>query len=196
MTSGLDTRIHQSACAVVLIAFLVASCGSPTAIAKPPTYTGEVTSAHLADIYLAVGDGKRLTFEEVFTGFEQQTGFLTTALPFPKVDVAEITYESAQPVAAYYDENANNNGWLEGPELLVLYIRESAIGLGHRVDYLGVNPRFDALATSAAETGGLIEFVKKNKTRMTDSAQKIFGDVERLGLDYRNRGKGKGSAGR
>ena len=175
---------------------LLAGCGSSTEINQPPTYVGEVTSARLKDVYLVVQGGDRLTFTEVFEGFEPQTGFITTALPFPKVDIANIVYEAAQSAATYYDGNANNNGWLEGPELLVLYIRESAIGLGHPVDHLGVNPRFDALATSAAETGGLMEFVKKNKSRMTDDAQKIFGDIERLGLDYRNRGKGRGTSGR
>jgi hypothetical protein len=137
---------------------------------------------------------KRLAFRDVFKGFEPQTGFLTNPLPFRKIAVADVIYEAAQPVAAYYDSNANNNGYLEGPELLVLYIRESAIGLGHSVDYLGVNPRFNALATSAADTGGLMAFVKKNKTTMTGHAQRIFQDLEQIGLDRRNRGGG-GSGG-
>ncbi len=92
------------------------------------------------------------------------------------------------------DANANTTRYLEGPELLVLYIRESAIGLGHSVDYLGVNPRFNALATSAADTGGLMAFVKQNTAAMTDHAQRIFQDLEQMGLDRRNRGGG-GSGG-
>jgi hypothetical protein len=181
--------------AVILSVLLATGCGSPSAIEKPPTYVGEVTSARLEDIYLVTKDDERLAFGDVFVGYEQQTGLLTDALPFPKVDIADIVYGATQPVAAYYDSRANNNGWLEGPELLVLYIRESAIGLGHPVDYLAVNPPINALATSPAEIGGLLKFVKTNKARMTDEAQQIFRDIEQLGLDYRNRGKARTSRG-
>ena len=173
---------------------LLAVCGSTTKIERPSTYVGGITPAHLEDVYLAIPGDKRLAFRDVFEAFEPQTGFLTDPLPFRKIAVADIIYEAAKPVAAYYDGNANNNGYLEGPELLVLYIRESAIGLGHSVDYVGVNPRFNALATSAADTGGLMVFVKKNKAAMTDHARRIFQDLEQMGLDRRNRGGG-GSGG-
>ena len=175
---------------------LLAGCGSTTAIRPSPTYVGDYASAPLKDSYLAVSGGERLTFLEVFKDFEPQTGLLTTSLPFPKVAVANIIYEAAKPVATYYDTNANNNGYLEGPELLVLCIRESAIGLGHSVDYLGVNPRFNALATSPADSGGLMEFVKRNKAGMTEDAQKIFRDIEQLGQDWMTRGKGGRGGGR
>ena len=190
----MNTLGRRSVPVVILGCSLLAGCGSTTEIERPPTYVGDITPAHLQDVYLAMPGDKRLTFQDVFKGFEPQTGFLTNPLPFRKVAVADIIYEAAKPVAAYYDTNANNNGYLEGPELLVLYIRESAIGLGHSVDYLGVNPRFNALATSAADTGGLMEFVKRNKATMTDHAQQVFRDLEQIGLDRRNRGGG-GSGG-
>jgi hypothetical protein len=190
----MNTTQRRSIPIVMLGCLLLAACGSTTTIERPSTYVGDITPAHLQDVYLAVPGDKRLAFRDVFKGFEPQTGFLTDPLPFRKIAVADIIYEAAQPVAAYYDANANNNGYLEGPELLVLYIRESAIGLGHSVDYVGVNPRFNALATSAADTGGLMVFVKQNKAAMTDQAQRIFQDLEQMGLDRRNRGGG-GSGG-
>ncbi len=190
----MNSQAPRSIPIVILGCLLLAGCGSTTTIERPSTYVGDITPAQLEDVYLAMPGNKRLAFRDVFKGFEPQTGFLTTSLPFRKVAVADIIYEAAKPVAAYYDTNANNNGYLEGPELLVLYIRESAIGLGHSVDYLGVNPRFNALATSAADTGGLMEFVKRNKATMTDHAQQIFQDLEQIGLDRRNRGGG-GSGG-
>lgn len=189
----------QKLCSVPITLFavsLLAACGTTDEISPPPSYVGDITSAHLKDVYLSVPGGKRLTFTDVFKGFEPQTGFMTTTLPFRKIAVAGIVYEAAQPVAAYYDSHANDNGYLEGPELLVLYIRESAMGLGHPVDHLGVNPPFNALATSAADTGGLMEFVKKNSAGMTENAQKIFKDLQRIGLDRRSRGfGGTGGAG-
>ncbi len=194
MLDAMHTPGCHSIPVVVLGCLLLAGCGSTTEIKRPSTYVGDITPAHLEDVYLAIPGDNRLAFRDVFKGFEPQTGFLTNPLPFRKVAVADVIYEAANPVAAYYDTNANNNGYLEGPELLVLYIRESAIGLGHSVDYLGVNPRFNALATSAADTGGLMEFVKKNKTTMTEHAQRIFQDLEQIGQDRRNRGGG-GSGG-
>ena len=173
---------------------LLFGCGSTTEIERPSTYVGDITSANLEDVYLAMPGDKRLMFADAFKGFEPQTGFMTTSLPFRKVAVADIVYAAAKPVAEYYDAKANNNGYLESPELLVLYIREGAIGLGHAVDYVGVNPRFDALATSAADTGGLLEFIKHNKANMSEKSQQVFNDIEQLGLDRRNRGGG-GSGG-
>lgn len=194
MRDSMNTPGRRSIPPVILGCLLLAGCGSTTEIERPSTYVGDITPAHLEDVYLAMPGDKRRAFRDVFKGFEPQTGFLTNPLPFRKVAVADVIYEAAQPVAAYYDSNANNNGYLEGPELLVLYIRESAIGLGHSVDYLGVNPRFNALATSAADTGGLMAFIKQNKAAMTDHAQRIFRDLEQIGLDRRNRGGG-GSGG-
>lgn len=188
------SRVRARAAALILAALFLAGCASSTEIERPSTYVGAITSANLEDVYLAIPGNERLTVTDVLKGFEPQTGFMTTPLPFRKVAVADIIYEAAQPVAQYYDANANNNGYLEGPELLVLYIRESAIGLGQPVDYLGVNPRFNALATTAGDTGGLMEFVKQNAARMSVHAQKLFADLEQMGLDRRNRGGG-GSSG-
>jgi len=187
------TRSARALILPLICAWLIAGCGSTNKIDIPSTYVGDIAQAHLEDLYLATKDGKKLAFREVFTNFEPQTGILTTALPFRKFAVADIIYEVAQPVAGHYDAEANNNGYLEGPELLVLYIRESAIGLGHDVDYLGTNPRFNALATSNADAGGLMEFVKTNSKDMTEHAQQLFEDLVQIGLDRRNRGaSGKG----
>jgi len=195
MLSSTRTQGLRTVPIVLLSAFLLVACGSTTDIVKPSTYVGEIAEAPLENVYLVTHDDKRLSFMEVFEGFEAQSGLLTDALPIQKIAVADITYEAAAPAAAYYDANANNNGYLEAPELLVLYIRESAIGLGHSVDYLGVNPRVNALATSTSDTGGLMRFVKHNKTRMTDDAQKIIRDFDRLGQDRRSRSRGSGGGG-
>ena len=172
----------------MLAGALLAGCGTASKIDAPSDYVGDITKANLTDVYLAEPGGRKVGFREVFEGFEPQTGLVTTPLPFRKVTVAEIVYAAARPVAEYYDANANANGILEGPELLVLYIRESAIGLGHPVDHLGTNPRFDALATSPGDTGGLMKFVEQNKSAMTEKARQLFEDIERIGLDRRQRG--------
>lgn len=187
-------RLPRCAC-VLTFAALVSACGTSSEISRPSTYVGTIVPAYMNELYLAETDGKQLGFEEAFEGFQPQTGLLTDGLPFPKVGVADIVYEAARPVAEYYDSKANNNGYLEGPELLVLYIREAAIGLGQPVEYIGVNPRVDALATSNSDIGGLMRFVDSHKSEMNEKARALFRDIELLGLDWRNRGRsGKGSA--
>ena len=186
----MEKQTKPSFVLLLIAAWLVSGCGSTNEIQTPSTYVGDITQAHLADIYLATPDGTHLGFREVFKTFEPQTGLFTTPLPFRKFAVAEIIDETARPVAQYYDSKANDNGYLEGPELLVLYIRESAIGLGHKVEYLGTNPPFNALATSNADTGGLMDYVKRNRDAMNEHARQLFEDLEQIGLDRRNRGGG------
>jgi len=191
----MDTQNLRAIPVALLTALLLVGCGSATDIVRPSDYVGEMTSAHLEDLYLVTTDGKRLKFREVFKDVEPQTGFVTTPLPFRRIDIAQVVFATAPPVMTYYDANANDNGYLEGPELLVLYVREGAIGLGYSVDFVSVNSRIKALATSPSETGGLVNFVEKNKASMTDHAHQIFREIERIGLERRARGSGGNSGG-
>lgn len=195
MPNPMNTQRLRAIPAVLLTALLLVACGSTTDIVRPSDYVGEMTSARLEDLYLVTTDGKRLKFREVFKDVEPQTGFMTTPLPFRRIDIAQVIFDTSGPVMDYYDANANDNGFLEGPELLVLYVREGAIGLGYSVDYVSLNARIKALATSTADTGGLVKFVEKNKASMTDRAHLIFREVERVGLERRARGSGGNSGG-
>jgi hypothetical protein len=168
------------ACAALL------ACASSTDIRKPCCYTGDVTLAKLASVHLVLKDGTQLPFETAFVGFESQTGLFTTTFPDRKISIAQVTYASLIPVLPVYD--ANEDGWLQTPELTVLYIREAAIGMGHEVDYIGVNPRVSALTTSAGDFGGLMEYVKGNEAAMSEQARQIFSDLERVGEDWLRRG--------
>ena len=191
----MDTQNLRAVPVALLSALLLVGCGSTADIVRPSDYVGEMTSARLEDLYLVTTDGKRLKFREVFKDVEPQTGFMTTPLPFRRIDIAQVVFDTVAPVMDYYDANANNNGYLEGPELLVLYVREGAIGLGYSVDYVSLNPRIKALATSTGETGGLVKFVEKNKASMTDRAHQIFREIEQVGLERRVRGSGSSSGG-
>ena len=191
----MDTQNLRAIPVALLIALLLVGCGSSTDIIRPSDYVGEITSARLEDLYLVTNDGKRLEFREVFKDVAPQTGFVTTPLPFRKIDIAKIDFDTVVPVMDYYDANANDNGFLEGPELLVLYVREGAIGLGYPVDYVSADSRIKALATSTGETGGLVKFVNENRAGMTDRAQQIFREIEQIGLERRAFGTGSNSDG-
>ena len=188
-------RRSLRASVVPILVAVVSACGTSTEIQVPSTYVGDIASARMSELYLAESGGRQLGFDEVFETFDPQSGLLTDGLPFPKVAVADIVYAAARPVAGYYDSQANDNGYLEAPELLVLYIRESAIGLGFAVEYVGINPRVNALATSSGDVGALMTFVRDNASRMKTETQAVLRDLDRMGLDWRNRGRsGRGSA--
>ena len=164
----------------------LASCASTTQPVQPCCYTGDVALAHVEDVKLTLTDGSRIGFAEAFPGYESQPGPFTTAVPFRKVEIAEVTFGALRPVLPQYD--ANDNGNLEEPELTVLYIREAALGMGLNVDYVATDNRADALVLSAGETGGLVRYVKANMDQMAPPAQDIFKKLELLGIKLRSKG--------
>ena len=179
-----EYRLARVSCAALLLA--LSGCGTTTEPVAPCCYSGEVALARASDVYLALEDGGKVSFPQAFPGFEPQTGIFTTALPFQKAEVSDVLYASLLPVLPQYD--ANGDGWIESPELTVLYIREAAIGLGHSVSYVGVNPRADALVLSQAETGALVRYVNDNRHRMTPAAQTVFRELVLVGQDLREKG--------
>lgn len=168
------------ACAALL------ACTATTEIRRPCCYTGDVTLARLADVHLVLDDGTRMPFETAFPGFEPEKGFFTTTFPDPRIDIARVSYASLVPVLPLYD--ANEDGWLQYPELTVLIIREAALGMGHAVAHVAVDSRVSALSTSAADFGGLMQYVKRNESSMNETARQIFTDLERVGQDWMLRG--------
>ncbi len=183
--SRLRLSLLLAACAALV------ACTSSTEIRTPCCYTGDVTLAKLESVYLVLKDDRKIPFETVFVGFESQTGIFTTTFPDRRINIARVTYASLAAVLPAYD--ANGDGWLQTPELTVLYIREAAIGTGHEVDYISVNPKVSALSTSAADFGGLLEYVKRNEAAMSEQARQIFSDLERVGQDWLLRGSENGN---
>ncbi len=179
-----EYRLGRVSCAALLLA--LSACGTTTEPVAPCCYTGEIRLARASDVYLALDNGGKVSFSQAFPGFEPQSGVFTTAFPFRKVEVSDVLYATLLPVLPQYD--ANGNGWIESPELTVLYIREAAIGLGHSVSYVGVNPRADALVLSKAETGALVRYVNDNRHRMTSAAQTVFRELDLVGRDQREKG--------
>jgi hypothetical protein len=80
------------------------------------------------------------------------------------------------------------------PEIGVLYLREGALGMGHQVDHLAVGgQRVDAITTSTSDVGGLMRYLNARMDTLTPEAQAIFRDLERVGLDIRQRGSENGN---
>jgi hypothetical protein len=171
-------------CAGLFLA--LSACGTTTEPLAPCCYVGEVTLARASDVYLELEDGRKTSFSRAFPGFEPQSGMFTTAFPFRTVAISDVLYAALLPVLPQYD--ANGDGRIQSPELTVLYIREAALGLGHGVRYVGVNPRVDALVLSKSETGALVRYVNDNRHRMTPAAQTVFRELDLVGLDLRQKG--------
>jgi hypothetical protein len=169
-----------------LLLISLSSCASTMEPIEPCCYKGEFELAHVRDLNLALSDGDMVSFSQAFPGYQPQSGIFTTAFPFNKVAISQVTYGALRPVLPQYD--SNGNGHLQEPELTVLYIREAALGLGMNVDHVATVKRADALVLSAGETGGLVRYVNDNLHRMTPEAQRIFKELKMVGLDLRNKG--------
>lgn len=165
------------------LSLLLSACATMDEPRRPCCYTGEVKLAHVRDVYLSLDNGQRLPFNGAFPGFEARTGLIGESFPFIEADIARVTYQSLLPVLPQYD--ANGDGRIQEPELTVLYLREAALGLGHKVSYVGVNPRADAIVLPSGEASGLVAYVKSRSGQMTPAAQKIFQELVMLGQDLR-----------
>lgn len=173
---------HRTRAILAAASFLtLGACVTGSQPQPPCCYQGDVALAHVDEVYLALENGDRMAFDQAFPGYEPQTGPFTRSLPFDEVRIARVTFEALRPVLPQYD--ANGDGRIQKPELTVLYVREAAIGLGHDVNYVGTNARTDALVLPNQETGGLVRYVERNKSRMTPAAQNIFRSLVLVGQD-------------
>jgi hypothetical protein len=168
--------------AVPLLTAWLAGCAGTTAVVPPCCYVGEVTLARLEQVDVVLHDGSRIPVPQALPGYTPEPGLITRPLPFDHADIALVVYQTLRPVLPLYD--ANRDGFLEGPELTVLYLREAALGLGHDVDHLAVDGRrVRALQTATADIGGLMRFVAANQSRMKPEQRAVFRDLPRLGRD-------------
>lgn len=166
---------------------LLVACGGSTSLIKNCCYQGDATLVHLDRVQFVAPDGTTSTFDEIYPGFTPQDSFATKSFPFRKVDYALITYDALAVILPLYDANKNKS--LEEPEIAVLYLREGALGMGHKVDHLAVDgKRVDAIMTSRSDVGGLMRYLDARMDSLTPEAQVIFRDMERVGLDIIQRG--------
>ncbi len=173
--------------ACVLLGSVLTGCASTTTLVPPCCYLGAVTTTRLETLEARTDDGARIAFVDALPGFRPQDGLFTTPLPFEEVLREDIIYSSLQPLLPIYD--ANRDGRLERPEVTVLVVREAARATGTPVEALlaAGNPVW-AVQAPNADIGGLMTWVNARRASMTPEGQAVFRDLERLGLDLRQRG--------
>jgi len=182
-------RVIQPATASLLAwtMLLLGACVGSTSLIKNCCYEGNAALVHLDKVQFVAPDGAVSTLNDTYPGFKIQDSFATDSFPFRKVRYAQITYDSLAVLMPLYD--ANKNGLLEEPELTVLYLREGALGMGHKVDHLAVDgKRVNAITTSRADEGGLMIYLDARMDALTPEVQAEFRDLERVGLDIVQRG--------
>lgn len=177
----------KSAGLLVLASLLLSACVGSTSLIKNCCYQGDVALVHLDKVQFVAPDGTTSPFNDIYPGFKLQDSFATKSFPFRKVDYALVTYDALAVILPLYDANKNRS--LEEPEITVMYLREGARGMGHKVDHLAVDgKRVDAISTSGADVGGLMLYLDARMDSLTPEAQAEFRDLERVGLDIIQRG--------
>lgn len=178
---------------LTVAASLVAGCAGSTLAVKPCCYAGAVTTARLGALPVTLASGRVVAFGEAFPGFAPQPGLLTASLPFDTVLREDVIYASLRPLLPLYD--ANGDGRLEKPEVVVLYAREAGLATGTDIRHFGAGPAVRAVSTANADLGGLVAWVRSRRAAMSERGRLIFDDLERLGLDLRTRGSEGGPDG-
>ena len=171
---------------LMLAALAAGGCASPNAIERPCCYLGVLTLAPLDQVQFVMDDGSQQPFDQVFKGFERDDSAFPTQFPFQRIGIAGLAYDVLSVVFPKYD--ANQNGYIEEPELTVLYLQEGAMGMNFKVSHLVVNEQVLALQTSLADVGGLVNFVNAKQPQMTKEAQSLFREIGYLSTQIKQRG--------
>jgi hypothetical protein len=168
-------------------AIFLGACVGSTSLIEDCCYEGDAVLVHLDEVQFVAPNGTVSSFENIYPAFTRQDSFATTSFPFRKARYSLITYDSLAVILPLYD--ANKNGLIEEPEIVVLYLREGALGMGHQVDHLAVDgKRVDAIMTSRSDVGGLMNYLDRRKDDLSPEVQAEFRDMERVGLDFIQRG--------
>ena len=156
-------------------------------------YSGDVVELQLADIEVKLEDGRSIAFGELFPDFTPSTSFFTLYFPVYRLDIARVVYPNLAVKFIEYDANAN--GFIEEPELTVLFMQEAARGLDKPITQLGGERRLRAIFVSAGDIDGLIRLVNRRRSEMKPATRKIFDEIDLLRRDFRLDGTEPGEQG-
>ena len=175
-----ETRPGAAAVAVAALAIALAGCAASTDLRKPSDYRGEVVLTHLVDTRLTLDNGETVAFRDVFPGFDASPSPLRHSFPFRHADIRLVDFASLRDILPRYD--ANEDDYIQEPELTALYVFEAARGLGRPVARIDPGGSGGAIATSQADISALVRFVDRNLDEMARPQRTVFRDLRRLAL--------------
>ena len=156
-------------------------------------YAGDVVEAQAADVEVKLEDGHTTSFGELFPDFEQSTSFFPLFYPVYRLDIARVVF--AHLATKFIDYDANDNGFIEEPELNVLFMEEVARGLDHPIAHLGGESRLRAIFVTPGDIDGLIRLVNRRRSEMKPDARKTFDEIDLLRIEFRLDGSVPGDQG-
>jgi hypothetical protein len=156
-------------------------------------YSGDSIELRAADVEVKLEDGRVVSFGELFPDFSPSTSFFTLMYPVYRLDIARVVYPHLASKFVQYD--ANENGFIEEPELTVLFMQEAARGLDQPITQLGGERRLRAIFVSAGDIDGLIRLVNRRRSEMKPATRKTFDEIDLLRRDFRLDGTEPGEQG-
>lgn len=156
-------------------------------------YSGNFIELQAADVAVKLEDGRTVSFGELFPDFTPSTSFFTLMYPVYRLDIARVVYPHLALKFIEYD--ANENGFIEEPELNVLFMQEAARGLDQPITQLGGERRLRAIFVSAGDIDGLIRLVNRRRSEMKPAIRKTFDEIDLLRRDFRLDGTEPGEQG-
>ena len=156
-------------------------------------YSGDSIELQAADVEVKLEDGRMVSFGELFPDFTPSTSFFTLNYPVYRLNIAAVVYPHLASKFIEYD--ANDNGFIEEPELTVLFMQEAARGLDQPVTQLGGERRLRAIFLSTGDIDGLIRLVNRHRSEMKPAARKTFDEIDLLRRDFRIDGTEPGEQG-
>ena len=156
-------------------------------------YSGDSIELQAADVEVKLEDGRMVSFGELFPDFTPSTSFFTLMYPVYRLDIARVVYPHLALKFIEYD--ANDNGFIEEPELNVLFMQEAARGLDQPITQLGGERQLRAIFVSAGDIDGLIRLVNRRRSEMKPAIRKTFDEIDLLRRDFRLDGTEPGEQG-
>jgi len=188
-------RPAKSLTIVSLVAFslVLAAWAPPSTAILRCCYHGDSPELNAADVEVKLEDGRTVTFGALFPEFESSTSVFPLYYPVYRLDIARVVYSHL--FLKFSDYDANKNGFIEEPELTVLYMEEAARGLDKSITQLGDEGRLGAIFVPPGDIDGLIRLVDRHRSSMKPDAQKTFYEIELLRGEFRLDGTEPGEQG-
>ena len=149
-----------------------------------PTYSGECTLAHLRQLHYQT-DAQPIPVAQVIAHDGSKPRWFGRELPFANLDIDVLAPAELHALLHQYD--ANDNGYLEQPEITLLYVIELARAVDIPVRGVMLDGRpVRALQVSSSERDRLVRFSSKVRARFNAAGRKLFDDLDQLGVRCAN----------